>query len=288
MENNNLEKIIDIHYSKLSRMQRRIADFLLNSSDIPLDMTGKHLSKMLNISESTVVRFAQTIGLTGYPELVLLINEYIKSTRTSIERLSLNNEERKVDGNLIAIDEEIAALRKVREHITNEEINNVSNELNNANRIFILGCRTSHYLASYFNFYLSLIKKNVFLLGEKETTIIEELVDIEENDIVFTISFPRYTRALNDIFKYVSSKGAKLILLTDSENNPLVKFSDINLIVQNNILFFVDSLVVPMAVINSIIIDLSLKNKQKTINSLTNMELIWKTYYIFESSKENE
>ena len=275
MQNNNLEKIIDIHYSKLSRMQRRIADFLLNSSDIPLDMTGKHLSKTLNISESTVVRFAQTIGLTGYPELVLLINEYIKSTRTSIERLSLNNEERKLDGNLISIDEEIAALRKVR-------------ELNNANRIFILGCRTSHYLASYFNFYLSLIKNNVYILGEKETTIIEELVDINENDIVFTISFPRYTRALNDIFKFVSSKGAKLILLTDSENNPLVKFSDINLIVQNNILFFVDSLVVPMAIINSIIIDLSLKNKQKTINSLTNMEFIWKTYNIFESSKENE
>ena len=77
-------------------------------------------------------------------------------------------------------------------------------------------------------------------------------------------------------------------MLTDSENNPLVKFSDINLIVQNNILFFVDSLVVPMAIINSIIIDLSLKNKQKTINSLTNMEFIWKTYNIFESSKENE
>lgn len=167
MENNNLEKIIDIHYSKLSRMQRRIADFLLNSSDIPLDMTGKHLSKMLNISESTVVRFAQTIGLTGYPELVLLINEYIKSTRTSIERLSLNNEERKVDGNLISIDEEIAALRKVREHITNEEINRVSNELNNANRIFILGCRTSHYLASYFNFLFKSYKKECVPFGRK-------------------------------------------------------------------------------------------------------------------------
>lgn len=288
MKNYNLRSLIDKNYDNFTRNQKKIADFLLNSSEIQMDMTGRNLSKLLDISESTVVRFAQSIGLGGYPELVLLMNEHIKNTKTSIERLSLNPEEKKYDNaNIISLDEEISALRKVRDHISNETINKVVEELYTSQNLYLLGCRTSHFLASYFNFYLRFIKNNVHLLGETETTIIEELADLKEGDVIFTISFPRYTRALNEIVSFAKERKAKIILLTDSENNSIVKYSDIILRVPNNILFFVDSLVVPMAIINSIIIDLSLKDKQKTINSLTKMENIWKSYNIFESSKKD-
>lgn len=285
MAKKSLKNLIEENYDSLSRTQKKIADFLLNSPDVIMDMKGKYLSDILEISESSVVRFAQTIGLEGYPDLVLLINDHIKNTRTSIERLNIGYENSYNNASYYSIEEEIIALKKVRDHISKKEMSNVVNKLNSAKRIFVLGCRSSHYLASYFSFYLNFIKPNVYLLGKAEISIIEELVDVSEDDVIFTFSFPRYTKALTEIVQFVKNRGAQIILLTDSENNSNAKYSDITLRVPNNILFFVDSLVVPMAVINSLIINLSLLNKQNTINSLTNMEAIWKEYDIFESNK---
>ena len=54
---------------KLSKGHKKIAEYILENSEDATFMTAAELGAKLEISESTVVRFADKLGLKGYPEL---------------------------------------------------------------------------------------------------------------------------------------------------------------------------------------------------------------------------
>lgn len=51
--------------SKLSKSHRLIADYMLNNYDKAAFMTAARLGSVVGISESTVIRFAITLGFDG-------------------------------------------------------------------------------------------------------------------------------------------------------------------------------------------------------------------------------
>ena len=53
----------------MSKGQKKIADYLLKHYDKAAFLTAMELGKKVNVSESTVVRFAACIGFSGYPKL---------------------------------------------------------------------------------------------------------------------------------------------------------------------------------------------------------------------------
>ena len=64
-----LLKIIEDNRSLFSKGQKRIADYIVHSYDEAAFMTAAKLGDTVGVSESTVVRFAYSLGLDGYPAL---------------------------------------------------------------------------------------------------------------------------------------------------------------------------------------------------------------------------
>lgn len=64
-----LMKLIEDNRAQFSKGQKRIADYIVNSYDEAAFMTAAKLGETVGVSESTVVRFAYSIGLDGYPAL---------------------------------------------------------------------------------------------------------------------------------------------------------------------------------------------------------------------------
>lgn len=278
----NLKELINDKYSLLSKSQQTIADLILSNPNNLVELTAKELADMLKLSESTIVRFAQELGLEGYKDLKNLIIDEVKSSSTSIDKINIFSETDVYTSSFdTSISSEINSLKKC-ENFNKDLIKEVVTKIRKARKVYIVGCRTSHFLASYFHFYLKMLMDNVVLLGNSETTIFEEMVDITNEDLVFVISYPRYTRLILEVVNYANKKNAFIVALTDNDGNKLSKLADITIAVKNNLLFFIDSLVVPMSVINSIIVDISLSDRQNTINSLTKMEDLWSEYKIFD------
>ena len=64
-----LEKIRQL-YPELTKSQRRLADFVAVSYREAAFMTASRLARKLGVNEATVIRFAQRLGYSGYPEFV--------------------------------------------------------------------------------------------------------------------------------------------------------------------------------------------------------------------------
>lgn len=60
---------------QMSAIERRIADFMLENSQLLRDYSSQHLANALGISQSSVVKFCQKLGFKGYPDLKYSISE---------------------------------------------------------------------------------------------------------------------------------------------------------------------------------------------------------------------
>ena len=62
---------------RMSAIERRIADFILENAQLLRDYSSQQLANALGISQSSVVKFCQKLGFKGYPDLKLSISEAV-------------------------------------------------------------------------------------------------------------------------------------------------------------------------------------------------------------------
>ena len=67
--NRDILALIHENMDTFSKGQKRIANYILESYDKAAFMTASKLGKRVNVSESTVVRFAAELGHDGYPSM---------------------------------------------------------------------------------------------------------------------------------------------------------------------------------------------------------------------------
>ena len=60
---------------QMSAIERRIADFVLENSQLLRDYSSQQLANALGISQSSVVKLCQKLGFKGYPDLKFSISE---------------------------------------------------------------------------------------------------------------------------------------------------------------------------------------------------------------------
>ena len=62
---------------RMSAVERRIADFVLDNAQLLRDYSSQQLANALGISQSSVVKFTQKLGFKGYPDLKYSVGEAI-------------------------------------------------------------------------------------------------------------------------------------------------------------------------------------------------------------------
>ncbi|URL59074.1 MurR/RpiR family transcriptional regulator [Luteibacter flocculans] len=62
---------------RMSAVERRIADFILENAQLLRDYSSQQLANALGISQSSVVKFTQKLGFRGYPDLKYSVGEAI-------------------------------------------------------------------------------------------------------------------------------------------------------------------------------------------------------------------
>lgn len=270
------------NYNKLSKGQRLIADYIMENYDKVAFMTASKLGEKVGVSESTVVRFANALEYGGYPKLQKELQELIKNKLTTVQRLELSkdlNDEEDTIKKVMRSD--LDNVRKTIEDIDTTLFQTVIDHVLNANKVYILGLRSSTVLAEYLGFYMNFILDNVAVVPSGINDIFDQLVNIREDDLIIGISFPRYSNKTIDALTFAKEQNCTVIGITDSPFSPINNFSKYTLIARSNMTSFVDSLVAPMSLINALIIGLSMKKKDKITNNFKTLENIWEEYNIY-------
>lgn len=283
-----LMKIIQLKFPRLSKGQKLIAEYIMKNYDKAAFMTAAKLGTSVGVSESTVVRFANELGFSGYPKLQKALQELIKNKLTTVQRLELSNdfvsEENALKG---VLKSDIENIRATLEKINHETFEEVVNGIFAAKNIYIIGLRSSTALSEFLGFYLNIILENVRTVSYGISDIFEQMINVSEGDLVIGIGFPRYASKTIDVLRFAQSKNANVVAITDSLLSPLATEANITLIAQSNMASFVDSLVAPLSVINALIIAVGMREKKKISTTFNSLEEIWKDYNIYSINNRN-
>lgn len=79
---------------RMSAVERRIADFLLDNAQLLRDYSSQQLANALGISQSSVVKFSQKLGFKGYPDLKYSVGDAMARADTGDDNGGNGNNER--------------------------------------------------------------------------------------------------------------------------------------------------------------------------------------------------
>ncbi|MCY6484066.1 MurR/RpiR family transcriptional regulator [Clostridium aestuarii] len=290
MDENNqqdLMRTIQMKFPRLSKGQKLIAEYILKHYDKAAFMTAAKLGTSVGVSESTVVRFANELGFSGYPKLQKALHDLIKNKLTTVQRIELSNnlinQENALKGVLKA---DMENIRSTLEKINHKDFEEVVNSIFRAKNIYIIGLRSSTALSEFLGFYLNVMLDNVRVVKHGISDVFEQIINIDKDDLLIGIGFPRYSSGTIQTLDFARSRGAKVVAITDSLLSPLATKAEYTLIAQSNMASFVDSLVAPLSVINALIVAVGLREKEKISGMFKELESIWEEYHVFSHKKE--
>lgn len=271
-----------------SKGQKRIANFILDNYDKAAFMTAAKLGQTAQVSESTVVRFAAELGYEGYPEMQKALQAMIRGRLTSLQRIQVTRDQMGEKDILSSVMErDAASIHNAILQIDRDEFRTVVDKLMAADHIYILGVRSSSFLAGYLNFYFHLLFKNViYVQNSAAGEIYEQMIHIGPGDVLLGISFPRYSTMVIHAVQMARDRGADVIAITDSEMSPLYKAAAASLLVRCDAISFVDSMAAPLSLLNALILEVGRRKPEEISATFGEMEQLWTQYSIFGKSED--
>lgn len=275
--------------SGFSKGQKYIATFILNSYDKAAFMTACKLGKTVNVSESTVVRFATELGYDGYPAMQKALQEMIRNKLTSIQRMEVSNDQIGTQDILPRVmHSDIEKIRMTLEGIDRAEFNAAVDAIVRAKHIYVLGVRSASALANFLGFYFHLIFEDVIMVHTNSISeVFEQILRIGEGDVMIGISFPRYSQRTVKAMRFAHDRKATVVVITDGQDSPLNIAADHALFAKSDMASFVDSLVAPLSLVNALIVAVGRKKNEDLSRTFETLEQIWDEYEVYEKVDDN-
>ena len=284
MENDTLLRTLEEKMHSFSKGQKRIANFILNQYDKAAYITAAKLGFYAGVSESTVVRFASELGYDGYPAMQKEIKAMIRTKLTAAQRLEVTSDRIKKDDILTAVlESDTENIKSTIEEIDKTQFEKITQAIINAKNVYVVGVRSSAALASFFCFYLNLIRSNVRLVQSATASeLFEQIFRIGDGDVLIGISFPRYSKRTLKAIKYAKNKNATVVSITDSKTAPAAEESNYCLVAKSETVSVVDSLVAPLSVINALLVSICMSRESEVLAAFNKLENIWDEYQVYE------
>jgi DNA-binding MurR/RpiR family transcriptional regulator len=178
--------------------------------------SAAQLAARLGVHRSSIVRLAQKLGLTGFPELQQAArNALLKSFSPSPElsfRRSTNTHGDVVEG---IYQRELMNLRQTYESLDITELDATASAIARAERVVLFGRRFSYPIALYLTLALRTMRDGVRLAPEPGGSAVDSLFDLTPQDFALVVSMKRHSPEVQRTIDFLSKLRVPLALLTD-------------------------------------------------------------------------
>lgn len=218
-----------IKEAKLTKTEKRIAQFFLESEEDIFFMTSKEIAELLQISDTSIIRFVKHIGFTNFTDFRDFIKNNLQTKMASLPQFIQNMEELKhnsVEQALLSqMNKNISTLFDTKSLAKMEEIIDVLWEAENR---YIVGLKSTVGLANFLGIRLSFMLGKVYTFVSNDTILFNSIRNIIKEDVLFLFDYPTYSREMILLCRVAKKRGAKIILVSDMINSPCSMYADIH------------------------------------------------------------
>lgn len=264
-----LQEEIRQRYDSLSKRLKQVAEYVLDNSNSVVFDPISTIAEKANVPPSTLIRFANAFGFSGFNELKQLFRQNLmEETASYTERVQLfqqiespSNEHSNVNHQVLNlfVQGNNQALQQLAAQTTDQQLDTAVTLLNEANRIFIVGLKRSFSIANYLNYALHHLDYDAVLIDGLGGMFDEQLNRVKEGDLVIAISFSPYSNETLNVLHATAKVGVKHIAITDSQLSPLLTFSDVSFIIKEAQIKGFRSQCATMTLVQTLMVALAMK-----------------------------
>jgi len=261
----NYEGIVNLitkNYDDLSTRFQQIARFFTQNPNVIALESINSIAEKCGVHPSSLVRFAQNFGYSGFKELQAVFQTRLVTTapgfRERISALESELSRNESSGNLGFLRDlvvrDMAALQGLLDGISENALATTASLLTKADTIYIAGQLRSEPIASFLRYLLTMLHCRVVFLDPAGGLALEMAATMTENDVLVAIAFRHYAKEVVAICDVAVGAGTPLVAITDSQLSPLAKNASILFTVPEDEYTFSRSLAAPMCLVQCIAI----------------------------------
>ena len=257
---------IKTDYKSQSTLRRKISDYIL---DDPLQVSFlslKCFSTLTKVTEATIISYCKSIGCDSFSELKKYLQSFVMEHFSQKDRLSLIASQSPTFDSLYMkiVDAEKKSQRTLYENNPPMKIEQVLKFINNASNISIAACDATKPVADYFAKRLNSLGHPSSALNLEDTSaVLTQISSVKyiDKSLLISITIVPYSKSTLAITKSCKMFNMPIVSITDSSFSPIVKDSNINLIVPTELFGLTNSLTSLYSIINLIVILLQYDSK---------------------------
>ncbi|PTI83246.1 MurR/RpiR family transcriptional regulator [Staphylococcus xylosus] len=220
---------IDRQYPELTKSEKKIADYILNTPHKIINMSIQDLSNEIDTSTASIVRFSKKMTEKGFQELKIVISRYLPEETLNNNHLELMDNESVDVLKSKMLSRVTNTMSFVSNHIENENIDMICAKMQSARTIFLFGYGASLVIVTDLFQKLSRIGLNVRLLQETHL-FMSTLATHDERDCIIFVTNQGSHSELQSMAKVATDYQIPIITISSSNDNPIAKISDYTLI----------------------------------------------------------
>jgi len=250
-----LSDYIQERFDEFSRSQKDVARYIVDHLDEAAFLTAEELARRASTSSSTVVRFSQSLGFEGYPELQqAAIEEYRASIAASGNGQAGNKalfsfDHSELEGSLGA---DHANLEETARNLTREQVDGAVAALAEAGRVVVVGVDQMAFFASYLRHTLSLLDIRAEIVTSTGGESLQRLGRIDEETLVIVLSCGRAHPLLLRAMKLALHRRANTLAVSDASMSEVGEHAGLTLYYSSNSPSFTRSNTALMALIQAL------------------------------------
>jgi DNA-binding MurR/RpiR family transcriptional regulator len=241
-------------FDSFSRSQKAVARYIIDHLEEVGYLSAEELGQKGNTSSSTVVRFAQSLGFSGYPDL----------QKTARDEYRLGTSARPVmhDDQLGFVIEEDVLTRSLKtdalslEETINknslERFNKAVAALEGARQVLAVGLHEASVVVEHASYVLELLGIPCLAATGSTESNVARMTRLGEGDVLLAVGFRRAHSVTISFAEKAAAQGATVIVITDNSLSELADKGSIVLYADIDSTFFAHSLVGPISLVSAL------------------------------------
>jgi DNA-binding MurR/RpiR family transcriptional regulator len=215
-------------YPSLSKGRKRIVDYILSNKAEAIYLTAAEVAEKVDLSESSVTRFCNHLGYSGYKELQKELRTIILKRPNVLNQFNTYLQEAKSEGvqYMVPVLQDMNNINETFNGMDEQLLEDVVDSIIGARRIGLVALRGSTGPAMIFQLLLNEILDNTYLMTPGIGDYYDKLRTWGEEDVVINfIFFP--AKFSYNMMEHAKSKKCKTIAIISSISSEVNEIADL-------------------------------------------------------------
>ena len=240
--------------SKLNARRQRLVRAILDSSDETCFLSSREMAKRYHVDATTILRTTQVLGYKSFAEFTADLRRHFVSRITPYTVLkAATREKRSIQDHIDhTLDKALGDLDILNTELDRRRIIELAQLINRSRHVLVVGLDFASSLSYYLAYGLLAMGFNAEAPMGGSGNLQYKVEVLTSKDVLIAISFGQCLRDTVEAALRAKKQGVPTFGITDSPTSPIARYCDAHVIAPVIGPSFVNSYVVPMAVISAI------------------------------------